>query len=462
MQHEAIRPPQTFGGASKVKPRPAPARPRIVVAGEFGAGKSTVINAMLRRPFLPYHIGATNRPLISLYHAADTGIVVTPWSGDPYELPDFKGIGDPDEVQGLAIRTPMAGLEGSEIVELPFHHDGVVGDGVFELMASADLLIWVTIASQAWRLTEKSVMQRLPTACQARAVLAVSRADKLRSAEDLQKVEARIRRENPAIFSELVFLRAGTDVLTEATADDGAWTTSGGQRLMEIAHAALGEDVRVARALPDHAHADPPTPTPEQAPAAAPAAAPEPAQEATGEVVRFGRDAARLTDAPRAGVPVFRRSQRDGKVAAPAEASSQHVRDVVARDAGGRVADNVVEEIEEILAETTGLDATGIGNFREVQVIKSFRSSSRISVDAMVLATAICLNSAVSASEYVVPEDHIEEVTLAVGPQTFMIVPIDRTLGTFAFFVVQSTRVNPAIMRVLLRRVVALWSEARR
>lgn len=128
---------------------------------------------------------------------------------------------------------------------------------------------------------------------------------------------------------------------------------------------------------------------------------------------------------------------------------------------GHRPADEVAAEIEEHLAQATGLDAAGIGNFRRMQVIRSFRSARDISVDANVLASAICLNSAVSASECVAPEDDVEEVTIRAGNRVFLIVPIDLRAGTFAFFAVQANRANPATMRMLLRRVVALWREVR-
>lgn len=237
-------------------------RPRIVVAGEFGTGKSSVINAMLRRPFLPFDIGATNRPLISLYHARDTGIVVTPWSGAPFEVATFDAIPDMGDVQGLAIRTPMPHLEGVEIVELPFHHDGVVEDGVIEVMATANLLVWVTIASQAWRLTEKAVVERLPPECRARSVLALSRADKLRSAADRAKIEARIRRECGALFSEVVFMQAGSSLLGDCASSDAHWIKSGGRALVAKAHGAIGTAARKKRPLPDHVRAEPLAPPP--------------------------------------------------------------------------------------------------------------------------------------------------------------------------------------------------------
>lgn len=423
------------------------ARPRIIIAGEFGAGKSSVINAMLRRPLLPYKVGTTNRPLITLYHAPDTGVVVTPWAGAPYELPAVDR--EHDTAKGLVIRTPMTGLEGAEIVELPSHHDGVVEDGVIEMMASADLLIWVTIASQAWRLTEKSVLQRLPQACRMRAVLAVSRGDKLRSNEDREKITSRIRRENPGFFREIVFMKAGAARLRKTPEDNGAWAISGGARLMSIAQTVLGDDGRIERPLPDHAHAAPATRT---------AAKAADQTERSAEILPFDRAArSGLRDS---NVPVFVRSRQRSGIA-PAEANPPFARAPLARSRGRRDLDAVTEEIEGILDETHGLEAGGIGNFRDLEVVKSFKSKRSISVDALVLASAVCLDSAVGASDKVAPQEAIKELNVKVGPVTFQIMPIDPVAGTFAFFLVQPTRVKSAVSRALLRRVVTLWGEAR-
>lgn len=486
MQHEVIRTQEEYAEALQPSRRQANARPRIVVAGEFGAGKSSVINAMLRRPFLPYDIGATNRPLIALYNAEDTAIVVTPWAGDPFEVTSFDQIDDQNDVRGLAIRTPMNGLEGVEIVELPFHHDGVVSDGVIEVMAAADVLIWVTIASQAWRLTEKSVVERLPASCAPRMILAVSRSDKLRRADDWDKIESRVRRESKGSFSEIVFMQAATATLTEAGADAEAWQLTGGATLLNLVQQQLGAAASQEMPVPDHARAK-----------AAPAPGlprkglPLPGAAASS-VVPFDRTDTPAAEAPKTslglpgaakqatplrklpkpleagaatGQPVFLRSGQTAGAALVAErareVSSQHVRDSLVRGHGTRKREDVEAEIEEILADASGVDAAGIGDFRSMQVVKTFRADLSDNADGTVIASAICLNSAVGATDFAVPDDYIEEVMVSVGPQSFLIVPADLNAGTFAFLVVQSNRVNPAIMRVLLRRIVALWNEIR-
>lgn len=464
MQHEAIHNQQGFAEAVGAMSDMTARRPRIVVAGEFGSGKSSVINAMLRRPFIPFDIGASNRPLISVYNAEDTGIVVTPWNGAPYEVSRFEDIDRPDQVQGLAVRTPMPGLQGAEIIELPFHHDGVVEDGVISVMASADLLIWVTIASQAWRLTEKSVIERLPPECRARSVLAISRSDKLRSVDDWDKIESRIQRESGPFFSEVVFMQASNALLIGSGESDRDWSQTGGQSIVSIAQSILGPAAQQPREVPEHLYAEVLVVEPKETvvpfdrqAAAQPVEADEETEAATDEA---GFDSALLRGS---GIPGFMQSERE-EGAAPvrrAETSSQHVRDAVMTGMGRRSMEDVSDEVEGILADTIGLDAAGIGNFRAAEIIKSFRSSANVSVDANVLASAICLNSAVGAAELLVPDDYIEEVMVSVGDYVFLIVPINHAAGTFAFFVVQSKRVNPAIMRVILRRVVALWGEVR-
>jgi len=47
---------------------------RVVVAGEFESGKSTVINALLRSPILPCNPGLIARPKITISHSMKPSI----------------------------------------------------------------------------------------------------------------------------------------------------------------------------------------------------------------------------------------------------------------------------------------------------------------------------------------------------------------------------------------------------
>lgn len=220
---------------------PAPARSgarprlRVVVAGEFRSGKSSVINAILRQPVLPMLSRQASRPAFLVRHAWEgAGAVLlhhgsggTEQAAVLDETTDFGGAG----LCEVLVKAPH--LEGVELVELPFPCDGQVGDEARALMAGADLLLWVSIASQAWRLSEKAILSQLPP-MRERAVIVLSRADKLRCASDWDRIEERVQREAGPHFAAVAFVQAGRETIRAAAADDHAWATSGGQILADL------------------------------------------------------------------------------------------------------------------------------------------------------------------------------------------------------------------------------------
>ncbi|MGP3698092.1 dynamin family protein [Rhodobacter sp. NSM] len=220
---------------------PAPGRPsagrrlRVVVAGEFKSGKSSVINALLRRPVLPMLSRQASRPAFLVRHVADhAGTVLLHHGNGQTEhaetLDDATNFGGAGLCEVL-VNAPH--LDGVELVELPFPCDGEVGSEALALMAGADLLIWVSIASQAWRLSEKAILSRLPS-MRARSVIVLSRADKLRSAEDWDRIEERVQREAGPFFSAVAFVQASRETIRAAAIDDHAWETSGGHILADL------------------------------------------------------------------------------------------------------------------------------------------------------------------------------------------------------------------------------------
>jgi len=134
------------------------------------------------------------------------------------------------------VQMPLGPLEGVEIVEIPFHHDGGISAQNLALIADADLIIWVTIASQAWRLSEKALIEDLPYNVREKSILAISRADKLKAADDLDKIETRLQSDASKFFSEIVFMQASTDKLTKSVYDTRVWEETGGAALASIAH----------------------------------------------------------------------------------------------------------------------------------------------------------------------------------------------------------------------------------
>jgi len=183
---------------------------RIVVAGEFESGKSSVINAMLREAILPCNPGLLSKPTIRITHSSKRSIDAEDRMGSNYTPNSLKELLDHESLSICNLRVPLGLLAGVEIIEIPFYPDSGISASDLEVIADADLIIWVTIASQAWR--------------------------KLRTAEDLDKIETRLQKDASRFFSEIVFMQASSDNLERAVSDTRAWEETGGAALASIAN----------------------------------------------------------------------------------------------------------------------------------------------------------------------------------------------------------------------------------
>lgn len=207
---------------------------RIVVAGEFESGKSSVINAMLRDAVLPCNPGLVSRPTIRITHSPTKSIDAEDRMGSSYSPRALTELLDHESIAICNVRVPLGLMAGVEIVEVPFHHEGGISENDLEVIGDADLIIWVTIASQAWRLSEQTIIEGLPYHARDRSILAISRADKLRTGADLDKIETRLQQDASRFFSEIVFMQASRDRLERAVSDNRAWQETGGAALASI------------------------------------------------------------------------------------------------------------------------------------------------------------------------------------------------------------------------------------
>jgi hypothetical protein len=219
---------------------------RIVVAGEFESGKSSVLNALLGNIVIPCNPGLPGRPLIKVSHSHHPMISAENRTGQSY---DARSVADLAEIDNLAlcdIRIPVPDLMRTEIIEVPHRPGQGIDPRDIEMMGRADMIVWVTIASQAWRLSEQAIMAELPSGSRKRSVLAISRADHLRDAEDWEKLELRLQKDAAAYFSEMVFMQASIRNLMACNDDESAWIRTGGPSLASIAQETLAETGGVA------------------------------------------------------------------------------------------------------------------------------------------------------------------------------------------------------------------------
>lgn len=206
---------------------------RVVVAGEVRTGKSSVVNVLARGKVLPDVAGDLASMPIIVRHADEPYFAVQDAEGRVAPIETLED--EENFVEGgvLLVGADIPHLSSVEIVEVPFTHEGDVSDESLALMNSADVLVWLTIASQAWRLSEKSIVEKLTGVGPSQRVLVVSRSDKLRSEKDRGKIRGRLERETEDFFSGVVFMGARPDFVLDSKQNDGAWEKTGGKILFD-------------------------------------------------------------------------------------------------------------------------------------------------------------------------------------------------------------------------------------
>ena len=205
---------------------------RVVVCGEVSSGKSTLMNAVLREHLLPDNLGSEYRPTIFARYRETPGVEVV--YGDGREVRADR-IDDPAmlrEAVQVVLWSNQPHLAGMEIIEVPMTKAEEITPFQVELVRSASVFIWMTIASQAWRLTEKTMVEQFGDVLPKHCILAVSRADKLRNSRDRDRLKDRLVRETSDIFRDWVFINGSRRKISDATQSRDAWTMTGGAKII--------------------------------------------------------------------------------------------------------------------------------------------------------------------------------------------------------------------------------------
>lgn len=214
---------------------------RLAVIGEANVGKTTLVNRLLGQDLLATDVIANTRIPVIVRFAPTPGVAVVGPEGDRRRIEALPVDRERLAVaRRLELSLPLPGLQSLELIDMPpLEADGDRRQLADRLDGKPDIVLWLTLATQAWRASELQIWRRLEIAPE-RALLVATHADLLADA-DRPRVFSRLEREAGAAFSAVVL------------AGDGACATGFDQISTAIDAVARGLDAdrcrRAANAL---------------------------------------------------------------------------------------------------------------------------------------------------------------------------------------------------------------------
>ncbi|WP_282169545.1 dynamin family protein [Ruegeria atlantica] len=209
-------------------------KPIFALMGEFSAGKSTLINFLLRSHTLPTQVTATQLPPVWFSWGKQSAYVQRhDGKRENIELDALESVGVND-AQFVRIFLESDILEAVDLIDTPGISDPKISTDVWRrAVGQANGVLWCTHATQAWRETERATWVALPERLQHNSLLLVTRADTL-GTKDRQKVLRRVNREAGHLFNRSILFSA-RDAITarDKSGDAEMWGRSGGGKMVD-------------------------------------------------------------------------------------------------------------------------------------------------------------------------------------------------------------------------------------
>lgn len=208
-------------------------KPVFALMGEFSAGKSTLLNFLLKNETLPTQVTATQLPPIWFS-----------WGNKPAYVQKLDGTREQIELDQIAevgvqgahfVRIYLEAdiLEAVDLIDTPGISDPKISADVWQrAVGQANGVLWCTHSTQAWRETERATWASLPDRLRQNSLLLVTRADALNET-DRAKVLRRINRETGDLFRRTIMISA-RDAIRARDNEEHAdlWAGSGGGKLV--------------------------------------------------------------------------------------------------------------------------------------------------------------------------------------------------------------------------------------
>jgi len=433
--------------------------PTIAVMGEFSAGKSTLINLLLGREFLPRKVTATQMPAISLSAGAGDDFVALghdgTWSRHPIADLETR---DPNKDAMLSVRVPSPVLGALSLIDTPGISDPALQTEILSGVAGlSDAILWCTHATQAWRQSERAAWSKMPQALRERSILAVTRADRL-SPVDRDKVRKRLEAETGGLFRDILFIATPQAAQAAATGDHDLWQTSGGAALYSALEAAAGVTLPDPIATSGHQDVPPPAEEPAAQKFLRVSSAPGPdvsrvTEDDMAHVSADFRPAPETSEAGMHAIDKVKRALSTGyQLLAPGKGVSiseqTQTERITAMNAEAKVSSTDISSLNQIAGfigaclvdSETGLmlGSEGGGNF---------------DLEAAAAGNTDVVKAKLRAMQALDLNDSIEDILITLGKQFHLIRPLADTPTVFLYVALDKNTANLGMARIQVKKV---------
>lgn len=177
--------------------------PRIAIMGEVNSGKTSVADLLLGVGVLPASVIANTHVPVVIRYSDETTVDAVTQEG-PYRLTEdtLDELPSGLQLKQIEIGLPDERLHEYELLDTPGHFTPG-GD-----MPDAQIFLWCTVATRAWTESERAHWASLPPRCRRRGRLLATHKDALVSAQDIAKVEQRLRKSTADLFQDVLFVNA--------------------------------------------------------------------------------------------------------------------------------------------------------------------------------------------------------------------------------------------------------------
>lgn len=225
-------PPQSKPASPDAAASPEKRKPCVCLMGEFSAGKSTLSNLLIGASALPVNVTATQLPPVWISKGDDTPYRVG-LDGEESDI-DLNRLAEVSvrDTSHIRIFRQSKLLDICDLIDMPGISDPNMAADVWRnMMHHADIVLWCSHATQAWRQSEAAVWGTFPADLYDKSLLLLTRMDRILSDRDRERVIRRVERETKGLFREV--LPVSLTRALEAGDDSSKWADSGAAALSD-------------------------------------------------------------------------------------------------------------------------------------------------------------------------------------------------------------------------------------